>query len=128
MGPFVPMRPLLGVIPGCSLSSGTGKSAAMNADSRGENRIHARVAPDYFGASVSNVALPTPLATDWEFRECPLVSGRCSCNACTPECHETQRRKSPMKSSPTNIENAQDAAWTVSWPDLDARLMEPSRH
>ena len=32
------------------------------------------------------------MATDWEFRECPLVSGRCSCNACTPECHETQRR------------------------------------
>ena len=26
-----------------------------------------------------------------EFRECPLVSGRCSCNACIPKCHETQR-------------------------------------
>jgi len=48
----------------------------MNTDSRGENRAHARVAPDYFGATVSNVASPTPLATDWEFRECPLVSGR----------------------------------------------------
>jgi hypothetical protein len=35
----------------------------MNTDSRGENRAHAQVAPDYFGAAVSN-ALPTPLATD----------------------------------------------------------------
>jgi hypothetical protein len=69
------MRPLFGVIPGCSLSSETGKSAEMNTDSRGENRVHARVAPDYFGATASDVALPTPLATDWEFREYPLVKG-----------------------------------------------------
>jgi hypothetical protein len=65
-GPFVPMRPLLGGIPRCSLSSGTGKCAAMNTDSRGENRAPARLAPDYVGATASNVSLPTPLATDWD--------------------------------------------------------------
>ena len=46
---FAPMWPLLGVMQGCSLSSGAGKSALMNTDSRSENRAHERVGPTISG-------------------------------------------------------------------------------
>ena len=73
-----------------SLSAVTGKSAAMNTDSRGENRVHE------WSRTTSTPQSPMLLyrrrwRPDRKFRECPLLSGRCSRNACTPDRHETQR-------------------------------------
>jgi hypothetical protein len=52
----------------------------MNTDSRDENRAHAPVVPDYFRGHSLRFSFTTPLATDWEFREIPLVSGLWSCD------------------------------------------------
>jgi hypothetical protein len=97
----------------------------MNTNSRGENRAHARVAPDYFGATVSNVAFPTPLATDWEFRKCPLVSRRCSCKACTSKFHEAQRRYLDVRGEPdTPVDPAPPLK---RWFEASSRTTSPLR-